>query len=136
MMREESNIRTLENDFTRLRSQQQSFDGGGGGGYDPLMEERVKKLEAAAEKTTERLGTIERDLAVVKSNYATKEDIKNLGMEFHRELHATTWKVIGAMGLICAGVFWMARNIEPPRLATNSPPTVSSLPAVTTQPTK
>ena len=136
MRSEENNIRTLENDFTRMRSQQQSFDGGGGGGYDSRMEERVKKLEAAAEKTTERLGTIERDLAVVKSNYATKEDIKNLGMEFHRELHATTWKVIGAMGLICAAVFWMARNIEPPRLAANLPQATSSPPAAATHPTK
>lgn len=39
------------------------------------METRVAKLEAIAEKTTERLGSIERDLAVIKSNYATKADV-------------------------------------------------------------
>lgn len=92
------------------------------------MEERVKKLEAVVEKVGERLATIERDLAVVKSNYGTKEDIKALGAEFHRELHATTWKVIGAMGLICAAVFWMARNIEPPRLASTPPQQSSTAP--------
>ncbi len=120
-MNPERNVHQLENDYTRLRSAQQQFDGGGGGGYDGRMDERVKKLEAAAEKTVERLATIERDLAVVKSNYATKEDIKSLAADFHRELHATTWKLIGAMGLICAAVFWMARNIEPPRATVANP---------------
>lgn len=39
---------------------------------------RVTKLEAIAEKTGERLVVIERDIAVIKSNYATKEDVTAL----------------------------------------------------------
>ena len=39
------------------------------------MEARVAKLESLAEKTSERLTAIEKDVAVIKSNYATKADI-------------------------------------------------------------
>ena len=39
------------------------------------MDTRVSKLEATAEKTAERLTVIERDVAVIKSNYATKSDV-------------------------------------------------------------
>lgn len=42
------------------------------------MEPRVAKLEALAEKTNDRLVAIERDVAIIKSNYATKEDIAAL----------------------------------------------------------
>lgn len=48
---------------------------GGSPPYDGDMEERVKKLEIIAEKTSERLGAIEKDVAVIKSNYATREDM-------------------------------------------------------------
>jgi hypothetical protein len=71
MQSETSDLRNISAQIHQLRSGQQSFDGGGGGGYDPGMEERVKKLEATTEKTLERLIEIERDIAVVKSNYAT-----------------------------------------------------------------
>lgn len=39
------------------------------------MEARVTKLEAIAEKTGDRLAALERDVAVIKSNYATREDV-------------------------------------------------------------
>lgn len=39
------------------------------------MEARIAKLEALADKTIERLGALERGVAVIKSNYATKPDI-------------------------------------------------------------
>lgn len=64
----------------------------GGGGDDGDMEARVTKLEALAEKMGERLSNIERDVAVMKATGATKEDL-------HKELHATTWKLVGAIVL-------------------------------------
>lgn len=54
------------------------------------------------------VATIKADVAVIRSNYASKEDL-------HKELHATTWKIIGAIGIGFAAVFWLARNVEPPR---------------------
>lgn len=54
---------------------------------DP-MEERVSRLEALTEKTSERLYAIEQDLAVMKSNYCTREDMQ-------KEFGSLTWKLIG-----------------------------------------
>lgn len=49
------------------------------GGTEPPdngdMEARIAKLEALAEKTGDRLTSIERDVAVIKSNYSTKADV-------------------------------------------------------------
>jgi len=83
------------------------------------MEERVKKLEDQVGKTIERIMNIERDVAVMRSNYATKEDL-------HKELHATTWKLIAAIAALCGAVFWMARNVEPPRATPSVPPAATS----------
>ena len=44
----------------------------------PDMEQRVARLEALTEKNGERLAVIERDIAVMKSNYSTKEDLAAL----------------------------------------------------------
>ena len=49
-----------------------------GGGELPggtPMEARIGKLEALADKIAERLGSLERDVAVIKSSYATRGDI-------------------------------------------------------------
>lgn len=66
--------------------------GGGDGGNIDQMEARLAKLEGLAEKTGDRLTNIERDLAVLKATSATKEDL-------HREMHSTTWKLVGAIVL-------------------------------------
>ena len=42
---------------------------------DGDMEARISKLEALTEKTGERMIALERDVAVIKSNYATKADV-------------------------------------------------------------
>jgi hypothetical protein len=67
------------------------------------MEARVRKLE-------DDLAAVKTDLAVMRSNYVTKEDL-------HRELHATTWKIIGTFAVLCGAVFWIARNVAPPQAA-------------------
>lgn len=41
------------------------------------MEARIEKLEALAEKTGDRLAALERDVAVIKSNYSTKADVSD-----------------------------------------------------------
>lgn len=41
------------------------------------MEARIGKLESLGDKIVERLSTLERDVAVIKSNYATKVDISD-----------------------------------------------------------
>ena len=61
----------LYNHPTRDRA----IDPPNGGGDDDHMEARVAKLEALAEKTGERLASLERDVAVIKSNYSTKADV-------------------------------------------------------------
>lgn len=50
-------------------------DSGGEPPDDGRMDARVAKLETIAEKTAERLSTLERDVAVIRSNYATKADV-------------------------------------------------------------
>lgn len=40
-----------------------------------IMEARIIKLELAVEKILERLFAVERDVGVIRSNYATKEDL-------------------------------------------------------------
>lgn len=43
-----------------------------------LMETRIIKLESVTEKILERLTAVERDVAVIRSNYATKADLAAL----------------------------------------------------------
>lgn len=61
----------------RARSIGKPVDNGGGPPDDPHMEERVKKLEEQVTKVTERVVNIERDVAVVRSNYATGKDVSD-----------------------------------------------------------
>jgi hypothetical protein len=76
-----------QNGRTRVPSGGGGVDNGGGPPHDSRMEERVKKLEQAVDKLADRTVNIERDVAVVRSNYATKEDL-------HKEISAQTWKLV------------------------------------------
>jgi hypothetical protein len=87
-----------------------SVDTGGGPPHDGDMETRVKKLEDLAEKTVERLAALEQDVAVIKSNYATKADIAALGAAMHSDINSQTWKLITwvsafGTGLVCITYF-------------------------------
>lgn len=94
-----------------------SFDGPGGPPHDGSMEDRVKSLEAFAKDARDRLERVETRLDDARDRlvrietrldtFATKKDL-------HRELHATTWRIIGTIFALCAAVFWMARYIAPP----------------------
>jgi hypothetical protein len=84
-------------------------DSGGGPPHDGDMEERVKKLEGMAEKTVDRLATLERDIAVIRSNYVTKEDL-------HREISAQTWKLVtfvcGFGTALVAATYFLATHVK------------------------
>lgn len=53
-------------------------DIGGQSAEDGGMEARITKLESLAEKTVDRLANLERDVAVIRSNYSTKADLATL----------------------------------------------------------
>ncbi|NKE95259.1 hemolysin XhlA [Pantoea agglomerans] len=63
------------------------------------MLERVKKLE-------EQISSLVTDLAVMKSNYATKEDVSSVRIEVHQAISAQTkWlaaTMIGVAGIAMA----------------------------------
>jgi len=73
------------------------------------MEKRVEKLEQLAEKTSDRLITIERDVAVMRANYATKEDL-------HKEINAQTWKLVtfvcGFGTALVAATYFIATHVN------------------------
>ncbi len=59
------------------------ISGGGNGGNMSEIEKRVRALE--------------NDIAVIKSNYATKTDISDLKVYFSNELHSQTRWFVGAI---------------------------------------
>ena len=66
--------RTLQERMERMGRR---LDNTGGPPDDPDMRERVEKLEKLVEKAVERVVNIERDVAVVRSNYATGKDVSD-----------------------------------------------------------
>lgn len=76
-----------------------------------IMEARIVKLELVTEKVLERLATVERDVAVIRSNYATKADIAALQASM-ATLEATMLKwfigtAITLTGLVFAAAKWI-----------------------------
>ncbi|MGJ3435832.1 hemolysin XhlA [Serratia sp. Je.1.23.a] len=67
--------------------------GGGDDGGDEMLEKRVKLLE-------DTLAEIRTDIAVMKSNYATKEDIASVRIEVHQAISAQTkWLAATMLGI-------------------------------------
>lgn len=64
---------------------------------DGSMEPRITALE-------KDMATVKTDVAVIRSNYVTKEDL-------HKELHAMTWKIFGFAGLLTAAVYFIAKHV-------------------------
>jgi hypothetical protein len=72
------------------------------------MEARIAKLEDFAQGTRDRLTRIEARLDSFERTFASKEDL-------HRELHAQTWRFVGAvttLGIAIIGAMvWIAKNV-------------------------
>ena len=76
------------------------------------METRTSSFELLAEKTLERITALEVNLAVVKSNYATKEDIASLKEDIAK-LETTLLKwFVGTAVTIASLAFTAARFIN------------------------
>jgi hypothetical protein len=81
---------------TDIRSNVVSFpvrrriDNGGGGDDHGGMEARLAALEAANLETRDRLARIETRL----DDVATKADLSDLRIDFHKEINAQTWKLV------------------------------------------
>ncbi|EKN4705006.1 hemolysin XhlA [Yersinia ruckeri] len=61
-----------------------------------MLEKRVKQIE-------DSLAEIRTDMAVIKSNYATKEDIASVRIEVHQSITAQT-KWLAATMIAIAGI--------------------------------
>ncbi|WP_343724901.1 hypothetical protein [Herbaspirillum huttiense] len=123
-------------------------DGGGNGPHDGDMETRVKALE-------DGLSDIKSDVAVIKSNYATKADISDLKADFKSgisEIHKSQgdmlkWMVgsiivMGSLGI--AVMTFVVNNLIPrstpvsqvaaPQAIPAAPPIIINVPPLTATP--
>lgn len=82
--------------FTKDVPTMSAKHGGGDGGGDNMLEKRVKQIE-------DSLAEIRTDIAVIKSNYATKEDIASVRIEVHQSITAQT-KWLAATMIAIAGI--------------------------------
>ncbi|RJG21076.1 hypothetical protein [Massilia cavernae] len=62
------------------------------------IDDRISSLESD-------MSAVKADVAVVRLNYATKEDLQ-------KAINALTWKIYGVMTALAAVVFFIARNIR------------------------
>lgn len=73
--------------------------------YDENMEARLIKIESELAALNGEFTRVKTDIAVMRSNYATKEDL-------HKELHAMTWRIYGFAGGLVAAVYFIARYVH------------------------
>lgn len=66
--------------------------------------------------TKDDIAVLREDVALIRSNYATKEDIVSIKVSMLEVMNAQTWKFVtwttAAMGLWSAGIYFIARNVH------------------------
>ena len=62
-------------------------------------------LDARTTTVEKDLATLKTDVAVIRSNYATKQDLQ-------KEMHALTWKLFGFCSVLVGIVFTIAKNMH------------------------
>ena len=115
----------LQAERDKIRRLKDTVDSGGGPPDDPGMQERVEKLEKLVEKTVERVVNIERDVAVMRSNYAT-------GKEVSEAKSSIIMWVVGA--IFVAQLLPMVRDFVRPAVSpapSSAPPAPAAAPAQT-----
>jgi hypothetical protein len=68
--------------------------------------------EARLDVLERDMAQVKADLAVILSNYATKQDIADLRAEFQKEINVLTWKMYGFGTALVAVVYFIARNVH------------------------
>ena len=73
------------------------------------MENRLTAVEHA-------LAAVQADVAVIRSNYATKEDVSQVRVDLLREMNSQTWRVVtwvtAAMGLYSGLIYLIVRQVD------------------------
>ena len=75
------------------------------------MEPRTSSLELLAKKTLERVTVLEVDLAVIKSNYATKEDFVSVKEDIAKSEKTLLRWFVGTAVTLTGLAFAAARSI-------------------------
>lgn len=79
-------------------SSRPTVDFGGGGGHNRGMEPRVAKLEALAESTDRRLGTVEGDIRTLRADMRS---------DFRATWAGLIFVALGLAGLMAKGFGWI-----------------------------
>lgn len=73
-------------------------------------------MDTETTKIEERLGALERDMAIIKSNYATKEDLHRMKSDLLHEMNAQTWRFItfmtGVAALLVSATYFIATHAK------------------------
>jgi hypothetical protein len=73
------------------------------------MEDRIIMLEHT-------LAALQADVGVIRSNYATREDVTHVGVDLLKEMNGQTWRIISwvttTATLLTAAVYFIARHVD------------------------
>ncbi|SOS36022.1 putative membrane protein [Pseudomonas syringae group genomosp. 3] len=97
-----------------IRRQDDTSSGSPPGGGD--LEKRVERLEATMSDVQVRLVRIEAKFESIEDRMATKADLHEMAVAFHKSMNEQTWKFLaGATGmaaLFSAVAFGLARSMS------------------------